>query len=62
MLVIEVDGSTFHKDKGQLKRDNLKESVLQKISLPIIRLSTDSHGEKDKIKNALYAVIDAPVE
>lgn len=58
MLVVEVDGVTFHKGQAQQNRDNLKEAVLKKIGLPILRLSTDSHGEKDKIKNALYAVID----
>ncbi len=62
LLVIEVDGTTFHKHKSQKDRDQLKDSVLRKIGLPILRLSTDGHGEKDKIKNALSAVVDTPDE
>jgi superfamily I DNA and/or RNA helicase len=57
-LVIEVDGETFHK-KGtpQSRRDDLKNSILEKIELPYIRLRTSGSAEKEQIRNELQILI-----
>ena len=54
VLVIEVDGMAFHQaDSEQAKRDELKNSILDKAGIPLLRLSTDGSNEKNKIINAL---------
>ena len=50
MLVIEVDGYAFHnKNETQLKRDNMKDSILKKYGINILRLNTTGSNEKAKI-------------
>ena len=54
VLVIEVDGMAFHQaGSEQAKRDELKNSILAKATIPLLRLSTDGSNEKDKIIKAL---------
>lgn len=54
VLVIEVDGFAFHQaDEKQLERDNVKDSVLHKYNIPIVRFSTIGSREKDKLVAAL---------
>ena len=54
ILAIEVDGMAFHQaDSEQAKRDELKNSILDKAGIPLLRLSTDGSNEKNKIINAL---------
>ena len=50
ILVIEVDGMSYHK-KGsrQWERDQLKNSVLSKADIPLLRLSTKGSDEKGQI-------------
>ncbi|MDR3340628.1 MAG: DUF2726 domain-containing protein [Candidatus Symbiothrix sp.] len=50
-LVVEVDGEAFHK-KGtpQSRRDDLKNSILEKINLPYIRFNTNGSEEKEKLR------------
>jgi superfamily I DNA and/or RNA helicase len=53
-LAIEVDGSQYHKSGSlQGKRDVLKDSVLESIGLPLLRLSTTGSQEKERITLAL---------
>ena len=53
-LAIEVDGTQYHKaDSAQGHRDVLKNEVLEKIGLPLLRLSTAGSQEKQKIVHAL---------
>jgi superfamily I DNA and/or RNA helicase len=56
-LVIEVDGVAFHK-KGtpQSRRDDLKNSILEKIELSYIRFSTNGNEEKEKLINMLKTI------
>lgn len=62
ILAIEVDGTSFHfKGSDQSKRDRIKDSVLSKVGLPLLRLSTDGSGEKEKIKRALESLQHSPV-
>ena len=54
LLAIEVDGFAYHqKDSKQGKRDELKDSILQKYQIPLLRLSTIQSGENEKIEEAL---------
>lgn len=52
LLVIEVDGYSFHDDNPeQLKRDELKDTILEKYGIPIIRLKTNESQEEVRLKN-----------
>ena len=54
VLVIEVDGFAFHENKPeQLARDELKDNVLRKYGIRVLRLPTNGSGEDEKIRNAL---------
>lgn len=54
VLVIEVDGMAFHQaGSEQAKRDELKNSILAKANIPLLRLATDGSNEKSRIINAL---------
>ena len=54
ILVIEVDGFAFHdKNEKQLERDTIKDSILNKYEIPIVRFSTVGSGEAEKLKNVL---------
>lgn len=50
VLAIEVDGFAFH-EKGtlQLERDLMKNEVLEKYGIPLIRFATNGSGEKEKL-------------
>lgn len=53
-LVIEVDGFEFHENNPkQIKKDKLKDSILNKYKIPFIRLPTNKSGEEEKIIKAL---------
>ncbi|MBR1510965.1 MAG: DUF2726 domain-containing protein [Bacteroidales bacterium] len=53
-FAIEVDGTQYHKSGTvQSRRDLLKDAVLSAIGLPLLRLSTDGSGEKEKLISAL---------
>lgn len=54
VLVIEVDGFAYHhKGTKQAERDKLKDSILSKYNIPLLRLSTAGSGEVEKIKRAI---------
>src|SRR5690606_28651828 len=42
IAVIEVDGDWHRRDPEQVRRDQLKNSILRKAGLPLLRLDTDS--------------------
>ncbi len=53
-LVIEVDGFTFHENNPEQKRrDRLKDAILEKYSMPLLRLSTNGSREWEKIQKIL---------
>lgn len=53
-LVIEVDGFAFHENNPeQLCRDALKDTILRKYEVPLLRLPTNGSGERNKIQKAL---------
>lgn len=54
VLVVEVDGYAFHESNNyQLKRDEIKDSILNKYGIPIIRFKTNESNEKERLKNKL---------
>ncbi len=58
ILVVEVDGYRYHaENKEQTKRDEIKDRVLYKIGLPILRIRTNESGEESKLIEALQKVI-----
>ena len=57
-IAIEVDGYAFHKKStAQSQRDELKNEILKKYNIPLIRLSTIGSDEKNIIKNKLDEII-----
>ncbi|ACD89333.1 DNA helicase [Chlorobium limicola DSM 245] len=57
VLVIEVDGYAFHREgTRQAERDALKDAVLSKCGLPILRLSTVGSNERNRISKKLEEV------
>jgi hypothetical protein len=58
VLVIEADGYAFHREgTRQAERDALKDSVLKKCGLAILRLSTVESNERDRIRKKLEEVV-----
>ncbi len=56
VCAIEVDGYTYHSKRKQIIRDNIKNSILEKYNIPIIRLSTKGSGEKQIIIGKLVSL------
>jgi superfamily I DNA and/or RNA helicase len=58
VLVIEVDGYAFHREgTRQAERDALKDSVLSKCGLAILRLSTVGSNERSRIRKKLEGLV-----
>lgn len=58
VLAIEVDGYAYHNDNiKQSQRDKLKDSVLEKYNIPLIRFSTTGSMEKEKLEKRLMELI-----
>ena len=50
VIVIEVDGTKYHAEGSrQAERDAMKNSVLQKCGIPILRIRTNESGESSRI-------------
>ena len=56
ILVVEVDGFAYHNNEKQRERDQVKNSILEKYNVPILRLSTVGSGEKQKLVSALESM------
>lgn len=58
ILAVEVDGYSFHAENPKQKeRDNLKDSILKKIGLPIIRFVTNESQEEKRLIKKLNKVL-----
>ncbi len=58
VLTIEVDGVKYHAvGSRQAERDEMKNSVLKKCGIPILRLRTNESGEEMRIVTALREVL-----
>lgn len=64
ILAIEIDGTRYHAAKSrQAERDTIKDRVLEKINLPLLRIRTDESGVQERIISALEEILNnnAPV-
>ncbi|MRH41574.1 AAA family ATPase [Aquibacillus halophilus] len=58
VLVVEVDGHAYHADNPvQLKRDEMKDRILNKYGIPIIRMKTTESGEEQRLRNKLEELL-----
>ena len=58
LLAVEVDGYKYHKeDNKQKERDILKNNILSKYNIPLIRLTTNGSREESIIRSKLYEIV-----
>ncbi|TCT15498.1 superfamily I DNA and/or RNA helicase [Natranaerovirga pectinivora] len=58
VLVVEVDGYAYHaKNPKQLERDKMKDNILEKYSIPILRLQTNGSGEERRLQEKLQDLL-----
>ena len=54
VMAIEVDGTKYHAEGSrQAERDAMKNSVLSKCGIPILRIRTNESGERERITSIL---------
>ncbi|MCD8509119.1 MAG: DUF2726 domain-containing protein [Bacillus sp. (in: Bacteria)] len=54
VLVVEVDGHAFHSGNArQLERDKMKDEILRKYGVPVLRLATTGSGEEERLRRKL---------
>ena len=57
--IVEVDGYKYHKkDNKQKERDILKNNVLSKYNIPLIRLTTNASREENIIRSKLDRIVN----
>lgn len=57
VIAIEVDGYYFHREgTKQQERDNIKNRILEKYDIPLIRLNTIGSGEKEKLEEKIKEI------
>ena len=57
VLAIEVDGFAYHNTDKQRERDLIKDGILHKYNIPILRLNTTGSGEREKIHSRLTKLV-----
>ena len=58
LLAVEVDGYKYHKeDNKQKERDILKNNILSKYNIPLIRLTTNGSREESIIRSKLDELV-----
>ena len=58
IMAIEIDGTRYHaKGSRQAERDLLKNSVMEKYGLPLLRIRTNESGVEDRIRTKLREVL-----
>lgn len=59
VLAVEVDGYCYHREgTKQQERDKIKERILDKYNIPLVRLSTIGSGEENVIGNKIREIIN----
>ena len=62
VLVIEVDGYAFHANNPeQMERDKMKDGILGKYNIPILRVATNRSEEEEKLKNKLERILNIKI-
>ncbi|MCH6265321.1 AAA domain-containing protein [Neobacillus citreus] len=57
VLVVEVDGHAYHANNPvQLKRDKMKDEILRKYGIPIIRMKTTGSMEENRLNKKLEEI------
>lgn len=57
VIAIEVDGYYFHREgTKQQERDNIKDKILYKYDIPLIRLNTTGSGEKKILEEKIREI------
>ena len=60
LLAIEIDGTSFHAPgTAQANRDTIKDHVMEKIHIPLLRIKTNESGERARIEAALLSAVNA---
>ena len=60
LLAIEIDGASFHAPgTAQANRDTIKDHVMEKIHIPLLRIKTNESGERARIETALLSAVNA---
>lgn len=58
VLVVEVDGYAYHANNTkQLERDKMKDGILKKYDIPILRIRTNESGEESKLRQKLIEIL-----
>ncbi|NLB77482.1 MAG: AAA family ATPase [Clostridiaceae bacterium] len=58
VLVVEVDGYAYHvNNPKQVARDEMKDAILEKYGIPILRLRTNESGEEARLSRKLGEVL-----
>ncbi len=58
VLVVEVDGHAYHANNPlQLKRDKMKDNILQKYNIPILRMKTTESREEKRLRQKLEEIL-----
>lgn len=59
VMAVETDGYHFHKQgTRQSERDRIKDRILNRYGLPLLRLSTTGIDEEAKIKDQLSKIVE----
>ncbi|EEG79110.1 AAA domain-containing protein [Dethiobacter alkaliphilus] len=59
ILVVEVDGYAYHANNPkQLERDKMKDIILEKYNIPILRLKTNESGEERRLRTKLSQILN----
>jgi RecA/RadA recombinase len=57
-LIIEVDGEAYHREgTRQAERDKIKDSILEKYDLPLIRFRTTGSNERERLTAKLNLLL-----
>jgi superfamily I DNA and/or RNA helicase len=59
VLVVEVDGYYYHANNPrQLERDRMKDKILEKYNIPILRIKTNESSEEKRVYYKLLEVLN----
>jgi superfamily I DNA and/or RNA helicase len=63
VLVVEVDGHKYHRNNEvQRHRDALKDKILARIDLPVLRIATNESGERERLIKKLEEIVKVSAE
>jgi len=57
VLMVEVDVYEFHVNNPKSARDRMKDTILEKYEIPILRLKTNESGEEAQLCSKLKEIL-----